>query len=451
MFAGKTIVAFAVAMLTVAAFVAAAAASSPEERAREAAGWLVNEQYQALWDASTTVMQKRASVEDWKTKAGPAVKAFGKLIEFGPAKVSQAGGNTIVTLPAKFENAAVDFTVSVDAEGKIAGLFLRPHGEQATAYQRPAYVKPESFAEREVTVGDGEWKLPGTLLLPKSAQTASRVPAVVLVHGSGPNDRDETISGNKPFKDLAEGLASQGIAVLRYDKRTKVYGAQIAGLKQFTVKEETIDDAVQAVALLEKQPEIDPKRVFVLGHSLGGYLLPMILESMPDARGGIALAGSTRPLEDIMVEQYEELIPEQTAGGSEELKQKGQATLEQARQARAAIKALDPSKIDGPPLLYAPPSYWLALAGYNPPARAVKFSMPLLILQGERDYQVKMTEFTNWKAALGSRPNVTLKSYPALNHLFIEGTGKSTPEEYNHPGHVSAEVISDIAKWIARH
>ena len=100
--------------------------------------------------------------------------------------MSQTGGNTIVILPAKFENAAVDFTVSVDAEGKIAGLFLRPHEEQAAAYQRPAYVKPESFAEREVTVGDGEWKLPGTLLLPKSAQTASRVAAVVLVHGSGP-------------------------------------------------------------------------------------------------------------------------------------------------------------------------------------------------------------------------------------------------------------------------
>lgn len=438
-------------MLTLAVSAAAASESSPEARAREAVGWLLSEQYQALWDASTPVMQKRASAEDWKTKAGPPVKALGKLIEFGSAKVSQAGGITMVILPARFEKAAVDFTVSIDADGKIAGLFIRPQEQAASAYQRPAYVKPESFVEREVTVGEGEWKLPGTLLLPKSAQTASRAPAVVLVHGSGPNDRDETILGNKPFKDLAEGLASQGIAVLRYDKRTKVYGAQVAGLKRFTVKEETIDDAVQAVALLEKQPEIDPKRVFVLGHSLGGYLLPMILEQIPDARGGIALAGSTRPLEDIMVEQYEELIPQQTAGGSEELKQKGQATLEQARQARAAIKALDPSKIDGPPLLYAPPSYWLALAGYDPPARAAKLTMPLLILQGERDYQVKMTEFANWKAALGSTPNVTLKSYPALNHLFIEGTGKSTPEEYQHPGHVFAEVINDIARWIAAH
>jgi len=445
----KTILAVAGALLTLAACAAAASGSSPEARAREAVGWLISEQYQALWDASTPQMQKKASVEDWKTGAGPSVKALGKLIEFGSARVGQAGASIVVTLPAKFENAAVNFIVSLDADGKVAGLFIGP--ADLAAYQRPAYVKPESFTERDVTVGDGEWKLPGTLLVPKSAQAANRVPGVVLVHGSGPNDRDETILGNKPFKDLAEGLASQGIAVLRYDKRTKVYGKQIAVLKQFTVKEETIEDAEKAVSLLEQQPEVDPKRVFVLGHSLGGYLLPMILEQTPDARGGIALAGTTRPLEDIMVEQYEELIPEQTAGGSEELKKQGEAKLEEARQARAAIKALDASKIDGPPLFYAPPSYWLALAGYNPPTRAAKLTMPLLILQGERDYQVKMTEFANWKAALGSKPNVTLKSYPALNHLFIEGTGKSTPAEYQHAGHVSAEVIDDIARWIAAH
>src|ERR1700683_82972 len=99
MFAGKTTAAFAVATLTLGASLMTAFASSPEERAREAAGWLVNEQYQALWDASTPEMQKRASAEDWKTKAGPAVKALGKLIEFGTAKASQAGGNTVVILP----------------------------------------------------------------------------------------------------------------------------------------------------------------------------------------------------------------------------------------------------------------------------------------------------------------------------------------------------------------
>ena len=100
-------------------------------------------------------------------------------------------------------------------------------------------------------------------------------------------------------------------------------------------------------------------------------------------------------------------------------------------------------------LFNAYPHYWLALRGYNPPAVAATLHMPLLILQGERDYQVSMVDFANWKAALGGRKDVTLKSYPALNHLFMEGTGKSTPSEYTQAGHVAAEPVNDIARWVA--
>jgi fermentation-respiration switch protein FrsA (DUF1100 family) len=75
---------------------------------------------------------------------------------------------------------------------------------------------------------------------------------------------------------------------------------------------------------------------------------------------------------------------------------------------------------------------------------------PLLILQGERDYQVTMDNFAAWKKGLAGRPNVTLKTYPKLNHLFIEGEGKSTPADYEKPGHVSEAVIADIAGWIKK-
>ena len=302
-----------------------------------------------------------------------------------------------------------------------------------------------------MTVGSDAWKLPGTLLQPKSAKP---VAAVVLVPGSGPNDRDETILGNKPFRDLAEGLASRGIAVLRYEKRTKVYGAKMADMKDLTVQEESVEDAVRAVELLRDQPGIDARRVFVLGHSLGGYLLPMILEQSSHAAGGVALAGATRPLEDLVLEQLEYLIPIQTAH-SEAARKLGQQKLDETRLAVAAIKALEPGKEptgpEVPPLLGVSAHYWLALRDYNPPALAAQLRKPLLILQGERDYQVSMRDFGNWKAALGTRENVTLKSYPTLNHLFIEGTGKSTLEEYTKPGYVSASVIDDIAQWVLSH
>ena len=101
-------------------------------------------------------------------------------------------------------------------------------------------------------------------------------------------------------------------------------------------------------------------------------------------------------------------------------------------------------------LFHAPASYWLDLRGYDPPSAAKALEAPMLILQGERDYQVTMDEFANWKSALGSRPNVTFHSYKTLNHLFIPGTGQSLPADYQVPGHVDEAVIRDIAAWINR-
>jgi dienelactone hydrolase len=423
-----------------------------ETRAREIVDWVLAEKYEDLYLAFDPQMRQLLPVEKMAGQIGPALKQLGRRLENAQPRITKVGGNTVVVLPVQFAPAWIDFTVSLNEAGQVTGLFMQPGQPPASAWVRPGYSKPETFTERDVTVGADEWKLPGTLTLPKADKP---VAAVVLVHGSGPNDRNETILGSEPFRDLAEGLASRGIAVLRYEKRTKVYGAKMAQMKDLTVREETVDDAVRAVDLLRGQPGIDPKRVFVLGHSLGGYLLPMILEKSRKAAGGIALAGSTRPLEDLVLEQMEYLIPIQTAG-SEEGKKEGQKKLDETRRAVAAIKALEPGKessgapsgVDAPSLVGMSAHYLLDLRGYNPPALAAGLQRPLLILQGERDYQVSMRDFANWKAALGNRKNVTLKSYPALNHLFMEGTGKSTPEEYSKPGHVSADVIDDIAGWV---
>lgn len=148
------------------------------------------------------------------------------------------------------------------------------------------------FTEESVTVGAEKWALQGTLPIPVGPVAA----AVVLVHGSGPNDRDETLGPNKPFRDLAWGLADRGIAVLRYEKRTRQYAGKMAGNPNLTVREETTDDAILAAALLRAHDRIDPKRVFVLGHSLGGTLAPRIAAEDRSLAGLIILAGATRPL-----------------------------------------------------------------------------------------------------------------------------------------------------------
>ena len=97
-----------------------------------------------------------------------------------------------------------------------------------------------------------------------------------------------------------------------------------------------------------------------------------------------------------------------------------------------------------------PPSYRDDLKRYDPAAEAKKVDLPMLVLQGERDYQVTMKDFALWRAALGSRRNAEFRSYPKLNHLFVVGDGASNPSEYQKQGHVSAEVIDDIATWIQK-
>jgi dienelactone hydrolase len=354
-----------------------------------------------------------------------------------------SGKFATVIVTCEFEKASLDVRMGFDNAGRIAGLNFAP-AATAFEYTPPGYVNPNAFSEKEVTVGTGEWALPGTLSIPVGR---GPFPAVVLVHGSGPGDRDETVGRNKPFRDLAWGLASQGVAVLRYEKRTRQYGAKLASvIGHFTVKEETIDDALAAVTLLRATAGIYPKKIFVLGHSLGGTLIPRIGKLDPRIAGFIVMAGLVKPMEDAFLEQTTYIVSLDGTISAEE-----QARLDEIKKQVAAVKSLTPSDINSPVrLLFAPVSYWLDLRGYDPAATAKMLKQRMLILQGERDYQVTMDDFQQWKTALSSRKNVTFKSYPALNHLFIPGNGKSQPAEYDIAGHVEEDVVNDIANWIKK-
>jgi alpha-beta hydrolase superfamily lysophospholipase len=268
----------------------------------------------------------------------------------------------------------------------------------------------------------------------------------VLVHGSGPNDRDETLGPNKPFRDIAEGLATRGIAVLRYDKRTRVHTGRAASSTNFTVKDEVVDDAIAAVKTLRATAGVRSDRVFLLGHSLGGMLAPRIAAADPTIAGLILMAGPTTPLEQAIVNQTRYLSMLDGTISADE-----QQALDGAIKLAADVKALKPGDaplVSGP--ISAPASYWIDLREYHPPAAASRLRQPMLVLQGERDYQVTMDDFAAWRRAIGSRANVQLKSYPALNHLFIAGSGPSTPVEYQRPGHVEETVVADIAGWIKK-
>jgi dienelactone hydrolase len=404
-------------------------AQDPAALGRKALDLLLAGNYPELSKMFTAEMKKAIS-DDALGKIGTQIKSWGAVEKIGDPTPRKVGPNTIEDFPVKAANQNVILRFNIDRDGLVAGMFFLP-GE--VAWNRPAYSKPDSFRERDVTVGEGQWKLPGTLTVPAGQ---GPFPAIVLVHGSGPNDRDETVGGTKVFKDLAEGLASRGVVVLRYEKRTRQYSAAMAGLASFTVEDEAVEDAVKGAALLRAQPEVNPKRVFVLGHSLGGYLAPRIAEEDGKLAGLVILAGAARPMEDAVVDQAEYL------GVSAD-------NLKTVKAVAAKIKTLEPGDEDSPPVMGAPVAYWLDLKGYDPAALAKKLALPMLILQGDRDFQVTMKDFALWKAAVGANKAATMRAYPALNHLFVAGEGKSTEAEYRKPGHVAPEIIDDIAKFVA--
>ncbi len=376
---------------------------------------------------------------------------YGAFQEQGKTSAVQTPQGLVQVVTCTFERTRLDVNIVLNDAGEIVGLTVTPVGaaeQQVNAtFESPSYAHPERFHEQEVQVGHGKWVLPGTLSLP---QGDGPFAAVLLVHGSGPQDRDETIPPNKPFRDLAWGLASQGIAVLRYEKRTKVYAAQLSSERDtLTVKDEVLDDALAAVAFLRERPEIDAQQIFVLGHSLGGYLAPRLGAADPQIRGLIILAGSARPFEDVILDQMTYVLSLSIPDPA--VRQQQLAVLKQQVELVKDSNRLPTAKASDLPL-NVPAAYWLDLNSYHPEKVAHTLKQPMLFLLGGSDYQVTREDFQIWQEALGGRSDVQFTLYPGLSHLFmpVEGGQKATPATYAVAGHVAEEVVDEIGNWIMR-
>lgn len=372
---------------------------------------------------------------DLVSQAGSFVKARGYVYE-------QTQGYDVFNVTLEFENAFINMRTVFNSDKRVSGLFFRPGKDpDAPSYTLPSYGEPALYTEEEIRFGLKDWELSGTLTIPDGE---GPFPAVILVHGSGPNDRDESVGSCKPFTDIAVGLANKGIMVLRYDKRTYTHGNKFALIKEYTVYEETVEDARLAIDFLKNHPKADPIKIHIIGHSLGGMLAPRIAEGREDVAGCILMAAAARPLEELILLQTRYLAQADGKVTPEEEK-----AIRELQKQKENIQSPNLSSKSPPSeLMGVPASYWLDLRQYSPVETAARLAIPLLVLQGERDYQVTMEDFGLFQEGLGNKKNVTFKSYPSLNHLFIRGDGKSLPEEYERPGNVAEETIQDIADWI---
>lgn len=292
----------------------------------------------------------------------------------------------------------------------------------------------------DVTI-PGPVPLPATLTLPTGG---GKFAAVVIVHGSGPGDRHGTLGPNAPYDDLARGLALRGIAVLSYEKRTRVKPLSFLG-RPFTVRDEVIDDAIAAIGLLRSRPEINGDRVVLLGHSLGGFLAPRIAREDPQLAGVILWAGAFREqVPELMVRQLDYIASVAGADSSRVRAQRDQVGI-MTRQ----IEGLTPADSASIAVVMgAPPAYWLDLRSYDPVATLRELAVPVLIQQGGMDYQVTYPMLDGFLNELGPREGLTVQRYDSLNHLFIASEGTPRPAMYSVPGKVSDEVIAAIAAWV---
>ena len=290
--------------------------------------------------------------------------------------------------------------------------------------------------------------LKGLLTLPEGS---GPFPAVVLVHGSGSSNMDEKVGKLTPFQDIALGLAQRGIASVRYDKRSYAHGLKMVLDKghPITVREETIDDALLAARLLRSDSRIDADRVFLLGHSMGAMLAPRIEAEGGDFAGLILLAGTPRRLEEVLLEQTAEAVASMK-GFTRKI---GQQQLDQLHRTFAGLYDLSDEeakgkKVGGGTTLY----YFKEMGQPTVEAWLQKTRKPMLVMQGEKDFQVKASvDFEMYRKLLGDRDNVTFRLYPGLNHAFVPARFDSIADakkEFTPERHIGPQVLDDLADWI---
>ena len=331
---------------------------------------------------------------------------------------------------SEFEKMKLDIKITFNEENKIIGFFFVPHKE----------FKKENSLGKELNIKSNNLELKGTLLTPENDSLKK---LVIFIHGSGPNDRDETIFENKPFKDIAESLYKRGIASYRFDKKT--FSNPESFNDNSTIDEEVTIDIINIINYFKNDNQFSNYEIIILGHSLGAYLTPRIINKSNKVSKAIMLAGNARSLDKLIIEQYNYLYE---LNSTEDLKSELGKLKNQISFLHSKKFNFNTSKENLPLNLSA--NYWQSILDYNPLKEVKKVKIPMLILQGERDYQVTIKDFELWKKSLDNNKKVTFISYPKLNHLFITGDKKSEPKEYMIKGIVDEMVINDIFNFIQK-
>lgn len=350
-------------------------------------------------------------------------------------------------------------------QGVPAPLNFSWRAERTAEVVRPQTPKPPfPYRAEEVAVPSAPGvTLAGTLTLPAGK---GPYPAVVMITGSGAQDRDETILGHKPFAVIADRLSRNGIAVLRVDDRG--FAKSTGNFATATDDDFAADTAAQ-VAFLRKRADIDPARIGLIGHSEGGIVAPKVAAKDPKLAFIVLMAGPGVPLGEVLRAQRAALGPAMGASPAQ-LKQgqdvvdhvnaamrgaKGDADAE--ARALAAIKAepIVPKPTDDQARALAKQlaSGWMrTLTDYDPRPTLAKVKCPILALNGSKDGQVPPDQnLPAIRAATRANRDVTIVELPNLNHLFQTAKTGAVGEYADIEETVAPIALDTMTDWIVRH
>jgi alpha-beta hydrolase superfamily lysophospholipase len=355
-------------------------------------------------------------------------EADGRLISWGVSQRTTADCRETIVASLKFDHRSnLAAFISVNPNGEVSGLYFAPTPISATPATSPPPAVVRNFDSIDVNVGSLEQC--GTITIPTTG--SGPWPAVVLV---GSADKDGTAGAKHFFKDIAEGLSSRGIIVLRYDRRWyDIFDKR--DRQDLTVEKDYIDDGAAAVNLLRSRGEVAKDRIFVAGYDLAGAITPDVAREVAPVQGLILLAPA---------------FAGRKVGASEVRSRHylGWDSHPQLRNFDRKAKELDSHRMPATENfgLY-PASYWYDLVGRNEVTVARRLHIPILILHGGHDFTV--IDIEHWQEGLKGVPHVRVETIPALSDMLLAGIAKPRAKHYD-PGHIDQQVIDAMAAFIEK-
>lgn len=399
------------------------------------------QQFDSIFNLQNADMKRKIDANDYETMWSNFIENHDSLASVGETKVTKKDSLWVTVTKISFVKKDYNLKLTINNKNQLSGIFFT---NIKTNHTPPGYINTLLFFEIKLNVPTKGIESEGMLSIPKGN---NKHPLVIIVGGSGPTDKDGTIGANKPYKDLAWALAAKGVAVYRYDKRT-ANSSNLKGVKtnEFTMEQEYLIDLKNIVNALSKDKRLDAKKIFIAGHSQGGFMIPYFKMNLPKVAGFIGLAANYQTIAEIIPSQLEYL----SALNNDSATLAAYAPL--IAKANYTKNHLYDKQINTDSLF---PGLTIAflrhMDKYKPDNIAeVLNKKPVLFIQGSRDYQVTPTELNLWKNKLKNACCATYIQFEKLNHMLLAGEGKSTPNEYNVPNNVPEYVATEIANWVKK-